>query len=75
MLPKRVLDVYQMIREFYVAVDAEGRLVGCGALRILGDDLAEVRSLAVSDAVQGLQGVGRRLVAWRWPNGGPARWS
>jgi amino-acid N-acetyltransferase len=50
-----------MIREFFVAIDANGHMVGCGALRILGDDLAEVRSLAVSDEVQG-QGVGRRLV-------------
>lgn len=61
MLPKRVLDVYQSIREYVVAVAPDGTLLGCGALRILGNDLAEVRSLAIHEDAQG-RGLGRRLV-------------
>ena len=61
MLHKSLLEVYELIREFVIAVDADQNLVGCGALRIMGIDLAEVRSLAVSSEAQGL-GVGRRIV-------------
>ncbi|MHB2015950.1 MAG: N-acetyltransferase [Candidatus Xenobia bacterium] len=60
MLPKNVLEVYEHIREFYVAVEDSGMLA-CGALRIMWHDLAEVRSLAVSQAAQG-RGLGRQIV-------------
>ncbi len=61
MLPKNILDVYEHIREYVVAEDEGGRVVGCGALRLMWHDLGEIRSLAVSEQAQG-QGVGRRIV-------------
>lgn len=48
------------LRDFYVAEDGDGFL-GCCAIAVLTNDLAEIRSLAVrSDA--GGKGVGRALV-------------
>jgi amino-acid N-acetyltransferase len=61
MLPKTPLDVFQALREFTVAVDEHGTLLGCGALRLMWEDLAEVRSLAVHKDAQG-KGLGRKIV-------------
>jgi N-acetylglutamate synthase-like GNAT family acetyltransferase len=76
LLPRPVGELYQCIREFHVAVrsgngvagrsgDAvAGRgeeVVACAALRLLWDDLGEVRSLAVRPDHHGL-GLGGRLV-------------
>lgn len=61
MLPKSLVQVYETLREFVVAVDESGTLLGCGALRLMWHDLAEVRSLAVSEQAQGM-GIGRRIV-------------
>lgn len=60
MLPKRLVEVFEQIREFVVAENEEGELLGCGALRLMWYDLAEVRSLAISEAAHG-QGLGRRI--------------
>lgn len=48
------------LADFLVAED-DGAFLGCGALAILTDDLAEVRSLAVAPAAAG-QGVGKAIV-------------
>ncbi len=61
MLPKSLVQVFENLREFVVAVDETGTVLGCAALRLMWHDLAEVRSLAVSEEAQGL-GLGRRLV-------------
>ena len=61
MLPKTPEQLSRNFREFVVAVDAEGTVVGCAALRVYNETLAEVGSLAVADAAHG-QGVGRKLV-------------
>ncbi len=61
MLPKTPLDVFQALREFIVAVDEYGTVLGCGALRLMWDDLAEVRSLAVHKDAQG-KGLGHQIV-------------
>jgi amino-acid N-acetyltransferase len=61
MLPKTYDQLARLFREFFVAVDGEERVVGCGALRVYSDDLAEVASLAVDESVHGA-GIGRRLV-------------
>lgn len=62
MLPKTYDQLARLFREFVVAVDEEGRVVGCGALRVYTESLAEVASLAVDEALHG-GGIGRRLVA------------
>lgn len=60
LLPRSFNELYSHLRDFVVA-EAGGEVVGCCALTITWDGLAEVRSLVVSEMVQG-QGVGRRLV-------------
>lgn len=53
-----------LLPNFFVAeesVSDESRIVGCAALEIYSPKLAEIRSLAVSQEVQG-RGVGRLLV-------------
>ena len=60
MLPRSRHTVYQDLRDFLIATE-EGRLIGCGALHIVWEDMAEVRSLAVDPAYEG-RGVGRRIV-------------
>ncbi len=68
MLPRTMAEVYENLRDFSVVRDssvspgAGGELVGCGALHIMWEDLAEIRSLAVAEERQG-QGLGALLVA------------
>jgi len=59
-LPRAESDVYQSIREWVLA-EVDGQIVGMGSLLILWGDLAEVRSLVIDPAFQGL-GLGRRIV-------------
>ena len=41
---------------------ADGAVVGCGALHVMWEDLAEIRTVAVRPGLQG-HGIGHRLVA------------
>jgi len=63
MLPRTLLNVYENIRDFQVAIDPadEGRVLGCSALHFTWGDMAEIRSLAV-DPESGRRGLGRALV-------------
>ena len=61
MLPKSLLEVYEHLREFVVVEDEAGTIIGCGALRLMWHDLAEIRSLAIAESARG-QGLGRRIV-------------
>ncbi len=61
MLPKTLEQLSRNFREFIVAVDETGVLLGCGALRVYTGQLAEVSSLAVSPSAHGL-GIGRQVV-------------
>ena len=58
-------ELYESIREFFVAVDEDGRVIGCAALHVFWEDLAELKCLAVSEEAQG-RGVGRKLVGACW---------
>jgi amino-acid N-acetyltransferase len=60
LLAKAMVNLYEDVQEFFVAVDGE-QVVGCGALHVLWEDLAEVRTLAVAQAAQG-RGVGSALL-------------
>jgi amino-acid N-acetyltransferase len=61
MLAKTDDQLVRTFREFLVAVDPDGTIVGCGALRIYSEDLAEVISLAVDETFHG-GGIGRKIV-------------
>lgn len=60
MLPRSPLSVYEGVRDFVVA-EVDGKFAGCGALKVVWADLAEVRSLAVAKQMQ-KAGIGRALV-------------
>lgn len=49
LLGKDVVTVYEAVQEFVVA-EADGELVGCGALHVMWEDLGEIRTLIVADA-------------------------
>ena len=52
--------LYEDVQEFTVAVEGD-LVVGCGALHVLWEDLAEVRTVAVLDRLKG-QGVGHKIL-------------
>jgi len=60
MLPRTMAELYENLRDFSVLRDGDG-VVACGALHIMWEDLAEIRSLAVREERQG-QGLGALLV-------------
>jgi amino-acid N-acetyltransferase len=61
LLSKATVTLYEDVQEFWVAEDA-GEVVGCGALHVMWEDLAEVRTLAVAPAARG-RGVGHAILA------------
>ena len=60
MLEKETVTLYETVQEFVVA-EENGEVVGCGALHVLWEDLAEVRTVGVEDKVRG-QGVGHKIL-------------
>lgn len=61
LLAKEMVGYYEAVQEFLVAADVDGGVVGCGALHVMWDDLAEVRTLAADPAWRG-RGVGHAIV-------------
>lgn len=60
LLSKATVTLFEDVQEFYVA-ETEGVVVGCGALHVLWEDLAEVRTLAVDEQHRG-RGIGDLLL-------------
>jgi len=60
LLAKELVTLYEDVQEFWVA-ELAGEVVGCGALHVLWEDLAELRTIAVQPSATG-QGVGHALV-------------
>ncbi len=60
MLPRPLSELYENIRDYYVVMDGE-QLIACAALHVAWSDLAEIKSLAVSEASQA-HGMGTNLV-------------
>ncbi|MFH8369065.1 amino-acid N-acetyltransferase [Streptomyces sp. NPDC018031] len=62
LLDKATVTLYEDIQEFWVAErDTDGEVIGCGALHVMWEDLAEVRTLAVDPAAKGT-GVGHAVL-------------
>jgi amino-acid N-acetyltransferase len=62
LLGKATVTLYEDVQEFWVAEDlTDGTVVGCGALHVMWQDLAEIRTVAVRADRQG-KGIGHRLV-------------
>jgi amino-acid N-acetyltransferase len=61
LLAKETVTLYETVQEFTVA-EYEGEVVGCGALHVLWEDLAEVRTVAVMEKMRG-KGVGNAIIA------------
>lgn len=61
LVAKEAVAYYESIQEFLVAEDAAAELVGFGALHVMWEDLAEIRTLATSPAARG-SGVGSALL-------------
>ena len=63
LLDKATVTLYEDIQEFWVAErDEDAEVVACGALHVMWEDLAEVRTLAVHPGQRG-KGVGHRVLA------------
>lgn len=63
MLSKATVALYEDVQEFRVAERvSDGEIVGCGALHVMWEDLAEVRTVAVAPECRGHK-IGHRIVA------------
>jgi amino-acid N-acetyltransferase len=60
LLSKETVTLYESVQEFTVAVEGD-QVVGCGALHVLWEDLAEVRTVAVAENLRG-KGVGHQIL-------------
>ena len=60
LLSKETVTLFEAVQEFVVA-EVDGEVVGCGALHVLWEDLAEVRTVAVIESMHG-QGVGHKIL-------------
>ncbi|MCC3278795.1 amino-acid N-acetyltransferase [Arthrobacter sp. zg-Y40] len=61
LIAKEAVAYYEGLQEFRIAEDGDGNVIGCGALHVMWEDLAEVRTLATDPAARG-QGVGHALL-------------
>ena len=60
LLSKETVTLFEAVQEFTVA-EVDGEVVGCGALHVLWEDLAEVRTVAVIESMHG-KGIGHQLL-------------
>ena len=51
MLPRSLNELYENIRDFFV-YEKNGEILGCAALHVTWEDLAEIKSLAVVESEQ-----------------------
>ena len=61
LMAKETVAYYEGLPEFRIAQADDGEVLGCGALHVMWENLAEVRTLATSPAARG-RGVGHALV-------------
>lgn len=62
MMPRSLNEIFENIRDFWIALGGKNDLIGCAALHIVGwDNLAEIKSLAVEKRHR-RRGVGGKLL-------------
>jgi amino-acid N-acetyltransferase len=61
LLAKQLVTLYEDVQEFWVA-EQGGEVLGCGALHVLWEDLAEIRTVAVQPTAAG-RGIGHAVVS------------
>ncbi|MEV6299435.1 amino-acid N-acetyltransferase [Actinoplanes sp. NPDC051861] len=61
LLSKATVTLYESVQEFWVAEEDE-TVVGCGALHVMWEDLAEIRTVAVDPDRRGRK-IGHKIVA------------
>jgi amino-acid N-acetyltransferase len=61
LLSKATVTLYEAVQEFWVAADDDGTVLGCGALHVMWEDLAEIRTVAVDARHRGRK-IGHQIV-------------
>jgi amino-acid N-acetyltransferase len=62
MLPRSLMDIYANLRDFFVYLHEDGTTIeGICAMRIIWENLAEIRSLYVDEKYRH-RGIGRKLI-------------
>ena len=61
MIARALSEIYENLRDFFVIRDSSTQVIACVGLHIIWGDLAEIRSLAVSEDKQD-QGLGSVLI-------------
>jgi amino-acid N-acetyltransferase len=61
LLSKATVTLYESVQEFWVAEENQ-KIIGCGALHVMWEDLAEIRTVAVDPASRGRK-IGHQLVS------------
>jgi amino-acid N-acetyltransferase len=61
LIAKETVAYYEGLQEFKIAQDNDGGVLGCGALHVMWEDLAEIRTLATAPEARG-RGVGSAVV-------------
>ncbi|MFH1867630.1 MAG: N-acetyltransferase [Candidatus Omnitrophota bacterium] len=60
MLSRSLIEIYENIRDYFI-VSKGSKILGCCALHVCWEDLAEIKALAV-DEKEAKKGIGRKLV-------------
>jgi amino-acid N-acetyltransferase len=60
LLSKATVTLYESVQDFWVAVE-DDQVVGCGALHVMWEDLAEIRTVAVDPTRRGRK-IGHQIV-------------
>lgn len=60
LLPRPLTEIYENVRDFFV-IQEEGKIVGCVALHVVWEHLAEIKSLVVDREFRG-RGYGDQLI-------------
>ncbi|MEW6408933.1 MAG: N-acetyltransferase [Nitrospirota bacterium] len=60
LLPRSLHEIYEDLRDFFV-YEEDGKIIGVSAIHVCWEDLAEIRSLAVTEEYR-MKGIGKILV-------------